>query len=164
MVIDILAAVLGTVVVVGGLIGCIIPVLPGPPVAYVALLLVSWAGGWNVYAVWLLIVTAVAAVGAAMLDSILPIVTSRRSGAGKAGIWGSVLGMLVGTIFFPPFGTVIGAFLGALAGEMLVMGEGRNPMKAALGVFTGTMLATVIKLSVSGVIAVLFVRGLLQIF
>src|SRR6056297_1173983 len=164
MVIDILAAVLGTVVVVGGLIGCIIPVLPGPPVAYVALLLVSWAGGWNVFAVWVLIVMAAAAVGAAVLDSILPVVTSRRSGAGKAGIWGSVIGMLVGTIFFPPFGTVIGAFLGALAGELIVQREGRNPMKAALGVFSGTMLATVVKLSVSGVTAVLFVRGLIQLF
>jgi len=164
MIVDILVGVLGSAIVVAGLLGCIVPVIPGPPVAYIALLLVSWAGGWNVYALWVLIVMAVAAVGAAVLDSILPIVTSRRSGAGKAGIWGSVLGMLVGTVFFPPFGTVIGAFLGALVGELLVMRKGRNPMKAALGVFTGTMLATVVKLSVSGVTAVLFVRGLIQLF
>ena len=134
MIVDILLAVLGSAIVAAGLIGCIVPIIPGPPVAYIALLLVSWAGGWNVYALWVLIVMAVAAVGAAVLDSILPIVTSRRSGAGKAGIWGSVLGMLIGTVFFPPFGTVIGAFLGALAGELLVMREGRNPMRAALGV------------------------------
>ncbi|MDZ7795434.1 MAG: DUF456 domain-containing protein [Spirochaetia bacterium] len=164
MIVDILVAVLGSAIVMAGLIGCIVPVIPGPPVAYLALLLVSWAGGWNVYALWVLIVMAAAAVGAAVLDSILPIVTSRRSGAGKAGIWGSVLGMLVGTVFFPPFGTVIGAFLGALAGELLVMRKGGNPMKAALGVFTGTMLAAVVKLSVSGVAAVLFVRGLIQLF
>jgi len=164
MIVDILVAILGSAIVAAGVIGCIVPVIPGPPVAYIALLLVSWAGGWSVYAPWVLIVMAVAAVGAAVLDSILPIVTSRRAGAGKAGIWGSVLGMLVGTVFFPPFGTVIGAFLGALAGELLVMREGRNPMKAALGVFTGTMLATVVKLSVSGVTAVLFVRGLIQLF
>ncbi len=164
MIVEILVAVLGSAIVVAGLIGCIVPVIPGPPVAYLALLLVSWAGGWDIFALWVLIVMAVAAVGAAVLDSILPVLTSRRSGAGKAGIWGSVLGMLIGTIFFPPFGTVIGAFLGALAGELLVMRKGRKPLKAALGVFNGTMLAIVVKLSVSGVIAVLFVRGLIQLF
>ncbi len=164
MIVNILVAVIGSLVVIAGFIGCVFPVLPGPPVAYIALLLVSWAGGWNVFAVWVLIVMAAAAVGAAVLDSILPVVTSRRSGAGKSGIWGSVMGMLVGTIFFPPFGTVIGAFLGALAGELIVMREGSNPLKAAFGVFTGTFLATIVKLSVSGVIAVLFVQGLVRVF
>ncbi len=164
MVLEILAALIGGLLVMAGIFGCIVPVLPGPPVAYLALLLVSWAGGWEVYALWVLIVVALAAVGAAALDSVLPLLTSRRSGASKAGIWGSVIGMLAGTIFFPPFGTVIGAFVGALAGELLVRQEGSNPMKAAWGVFTGTLLATVIKLSVSGTVAVLFVRGLIRIF
>ncbi len=164
MLLEIIVAVVGSLILIAGVLGCIVPVLPGPPVAYLPLLLVSWVGGWEVYALWVLIVMAVAAVGAAALDSVLPILTSRRSGASKAGIWGSVVGMLVGTIFFPPFGTVIGAFIGALAGELLVRREGRNPMKAAWGVFTGTLLATVIKLSVSGAAAVLFVRGLIQIF
>ena len=164
MVLEILAAILGGLIVLAGIFGCIVPVLPGPPVAYLALLLVSWVGGWEVYALWVLIVMALAAVGAAALDSVLPLLTSRRSGASKAGIWGSVFGMLAGTIFFPPFGTVIGAFVGALAGELLVRREGSNPMKAAWGVFTGTLLATVIKLSVSGVVAVLFIRGLIRVF
>lgn len=164
MLLEILAAVAGSLVLIAGIFGCIVPVLPGPPVAYIALLIVSWVGGWEVYALWVLLVMAAAAIGAAVLDSVLPILTSRRSGAGKAGIWGSVAGMLVGTVFFPPFGTVIGAFAGALAGELLARREGRNPLKSAFGVFTGTLLATVIKLSVSGVTAVLFVRGLIRIF
>lgn len=164
MLLEILAAAAGSLVLTAGIIGCIVPVLPGPPVAYIALLLVSWAGGWEVYSLWVLLVMAAAAIGAAVLDSVLPVLTSRRSGAGKAGIWGSVAGMLVGTLFFPPFGTVIGAFAGALAGELVVRREGGTPLKAAFGVFTGTLLATVIKLSVSGVTAVLFVRGLIRIF
>ena len=159
MVWSILAVIAGFAVVIAGLIGCIVPVLPGPPVAFVGLLLVSLAGGWNIYAPWLLIALGLLAAGAAVMDSILPAAASKRAGAGKSGVWGSVIGMIVGTIFFPPFGTFIGAFAGALAGEVLFGKSGSRPMKAAMGVFTGTMAATVVKLAVSGTIAMVFVRG-----
>ena len=164
MVIDILLVFLGVLAVVGGLVGCIVPVIPGPPVSYLGLILISLAGGWNIYAAWVLIVLAIVAVGAAVLDSILPAYASKRAGAGKAGVWGSVVGMLIGTFLFPPFGTFIGAFFGALLGEFLRMRQDSSPLKAAWGVFTGTMAATVAKLAVSGTIAVVFVRGVFTLF
>jgi uncharacterized protein YqgC (DUF456 family) len=159
MVLNIAATAVGAVLVIGGLAGCIVPVLPGPPVTFAALLILSLAGGWTLYPVWLLILLALLAVAAAVFDSILPAAASRRAGAGKVGVWGSVVGMVIGTFLFPPFGTFIGAFLGALAGEILTFRENSRPLKAALGVFTGTMAATVVKLAVSGTIAVFFVRG-----
>jgi len=164
MIFSVTMAVLGVLLVLAGLAGCIIPAIPGPPVAFLALLLISWAGAWEVYPVWLLVLLAVAALAAAVLDNILPALASQRSGAGKAGIWGSVLGMLVGTVFIPPFGTIAGAFLGALAGELVVRREGSRPLKAALGVFTGTLSAIVLKLAVTGSIGVVFVRGLIRLF
>lgn len=164
MVWDIAATAVGSILVLGGIAGCIVPVLPGPPVTFAALLILSLAGGWTLYPVWLLILLALLAVAAAVLDSILPAAASRRAGAGKAGVWGSVVGMLLGTFLFPPFGTFIGAFIGALAGELLTFREGSRPLTAALGVFTGTMAATVVKLAVSGTIAVFFVRGAVALF
>jgi len=155
---------LGSILVLGGLIGCIVPVLPGPPVAFLSLLLVSWAGAWEVYPLWLLILLGVAAALAALMDSILPVSYSRKAGAGKAGIRGSIVGMVIGTFFVPPFGTIIGAFLGALGAELIWKKESSRPLKAALGVFSGTMAAIVLKLAVSGTVAFFFVRGLIQIF
>lgn len=155
---------IGTLLVIAGIVGCIVPVLPGPPVAFAALLLVSWAGSWAVYPLWILILLAALAVFAALMDSILPVAASRRAGAHKTGVWGSVAGMLAGTIFFPPFGTIIGAFLGALIGELLVRREDSQPLKAALGVFSGTIAATLVKLSVSGAIAFFFVKGAVGLF
>jgi uncharacterized protein YqgC (DUF456 family) len=68
-------------------------------------------------------------------------------------VWGSVLGLLVGMIWFPPFGVIVGTFLGAWVGEVLKGRTNRESLRAAWGVFVGTMLGIVVKLAVSGVIA-----------
>lgn len=95
------------------------------------------------------------------MDYLLPIFTAKRYGASKFGIWGSILGMILGIVLFPPFGLIIGAFLGALFGELIFNKDKRNAAKAGLGVFIGTMLGIVVKLSVSGVIAFFFVKAVL---
>ena len=156
--------VLGSVAVVVGLIGCIVPILPGPIVSYVALILISLVGGWDLYSVTTLVVLAVLAVGSTVLDSVLPALSSKRAGAGRAGVWGSVVGMLIGTIFFPPFGMIIGAFVGAFVFELLFNRQNRAPAKAAAGVFKGTVLATLLKILAAGIIGFYFVIGTVRAF
>jgi uncharacterized protein len=164
MVLDIAMTVLGVVVVGAGFVGCILPVLPGPPVSFLGLILVSLAGGWDTYSTALLIVLAVVSIVVTALDYILPAVTSKRAGAGKPGVWGSVIGLLVGMIFFPPFGLIIGAFVGAVLAEAIFNHGKSNPWRAGLGVFAGTMLGTLLKLATSGVIAFYFVRGAIGLY
>lgn len=164
MLLSILMTLLGSVLVLAGIFGCIVPVLPGPPVAFLSLLALVIAGGWGLYPVWLLVLLAVIAVAAAALDSILPAAGGKRAGAGKAGVWGSVIGMVAGTFLIPPFGTIIGAFVGAFIGEALLGSEGSSPWRAAMGVFSGTMLATVVKLAASGASAFFFIRGAVRLF
>ena len=67
-------------------------------------------------------------------------------------------------IFFPPLGVIIGAFFGALLAELLFNRENENPLKAALGVFTGTVFGIILKLTVSGVITGFFISGLKRLF
>lgn len=159
MFVEILSISIGALMVLVGLLGCIVPVVPGPVLAAGALFILSAAGGWEVYSWVVLIGWSLAALAAQILDNVLPARSAGRAGAGRGGIWGSVLGMIVGTLVFPPFGVFIGAFLGALGGELVFHRENREPLKAAFAVFRGTLGAIVVKLAVVGAIAVVFVRG-----
>lgn len=147
-----------------GVIGCILPVLPGPVLSFASLLIISIPGGFTLYSTGLLVVLGILTLASQLLDNIFPVLASRQAGAGKGGIGGSVLGMFLGMIFFPPFGVFIGAFTGALIGEVLFHKDNEYPLKAALGVFSGTLLGIFIKLSVSGVMAFYLLRGIKQIF
>ena len=163
MVLSILMSILGSILVIVGFIGCVIPAIPGPLLAYVALILIAIPGAWALIPVWLLILLGVAAVTATVLDNVLPALSSKKAGADKAGVWGSILGMIAGS-FFTPIGTIIGAFVGALLGEMIFNSENKQPLKAALGVFKGTMLAILMKLIVTGIIAYYFVRSVIALY
>ena len=164
MIIEILTVAGGAVLLLLGFIGCVLPVLPGPVLSFAALILISVPASFGLFSPVLLIVLAAAAVVSQLLDNIFPVIASKKAGAGKAGITGSVIGMIAGSILFPPFGTVIGAFAGALAGELIAGRGNENPLKAALGVFTGTIMGIVLKLAVSGFIAAVFIRGAVRLF
>jgi hypothetical protein len=155
--------VLGTLLLAVGVIGCIVPAIPGPIIAFLALILVSIAGSWAVIPVWALVLAGVLALATTVLDNVLPALSSKKAGASKAGIWGSVIGMIVGS-FFTPIGTIIGAFVGALAGEVLFNPDNKEPLKAAAGVFRGTVLAIMLKLIATGVTGWYFVRGSIRLF
>jgi uncharacterized protein YqgC (DUF456 family) len=92
-------------------------------------------------------------------DYVIPLWGARRYGASKWGIWGSVAGMAIG-LFFSPFGMILGALIGAVVTEWLVQKEKGQALRAGWGVFIGSLLGTVLKLGVSGMMAYYFVRGL----
>lgn len=161
---EILVALGGGVLILAGFVGCIVPVVPGPILAALALVLISLPGGFTLFSWPLLAGTVVAALVVQVLDNILPARAAGKAGAARGGVIGSVIGMIAGTIFFPPFGVFLGAFLGALAGEVLFHRENREPLKAALAVFRGTIGAIVLKLAVTGAAAFLYARGLFRMF
>jgi uncharacterized protein YqgC (DUF456 family) len=158
--VTILLIILGAVLVVAGLVGCVLPVLPGPPLGVAGLVLLWLARGWEAATFGGLEVAILAAlaVGVTVPDFVLPAIGAKRYGASKSGVWGSVLGMIVGMFTLGPFGMLIGAFLGALAFEVISGKESGPAMRAAWGVFVGTVAGIVMKLAVSGAITVFFVR------
>ena len=160
MVMDILLIALGFTSVIVGFIGCILPILPGPALSYIALILISIVRDWEAFSPLFLIVMAVITAVVTILDYFLPIITSKKKGASKAGIWGSIIGMIVGIFVLPPFGMLIFTFLGAVAGELIFSKDKKNALRAGWGVFLGTMLAIILKLAVSGTIFYFFVKAL----
>ena len=108
---------IGLVLAVVGFIGAIVPVIPGPFISFSSLIVLSWARDWEPFGTAFLITMAALTVAASVMDSIFPAVGAKKYGASKLGVWGSVLGMIVGMIFFPPWGIFIGAFAGVFAGK-----------------------------------------------
>lgn len=156
---------LGVVCLVVGLVGCFVPVIPGPPISYAGLILAWAARGWSsdVLGWGTVLVLGVAVVLVTIYDTLAPVIGAKRYGASKAGIWGSVIGMVIGILgFLPvgPLGMLVGAFAGAWVGELVAGKEGVAALKAAWGVFVGTVMGIVAKLVVSATITGYFIAAL----
>jgi Uncharacterized protein conserved in bacteria len=154
---DIFLAIMGGLCILAGFVGCIAPVLPGPPLAFIGLFLFYWSD-YSHFEWPVLLVLGIIMVIVTVLDYFLPIVMTKKMGGTKYGVWGATLGMLIGLFFGLP-GIILGPFLGALAGELIAGVENKKAVKAALGSFIGFISGTGIKLVVCGVIAYYYISG-----
>lgn len=149
---DYLWTILGAIFLLAGLIGCVLPCLPGPPLAYAGLLLLHLTT-WVQFPLAKLIIGAILAVIVVALDSVVPVIGTKKFGGTKAGMWGSTIGAIVG--FFIPLwglGIIVGPFLGAVVGEW-AFGNRPNAWKSGFGAFLGFLFGTLLKL----VVCILFV-------
>ena len=151
-------SILGLLFALVGLAGSILPVIPGPPLCFLALIILSFAKDWAPFSPTFLIIMGGLTVAVTLLDFVVPALGVKKHGASKLAVWGSIIGMLIGVFFFPPWGMVMGAFLGALGGEAVYRREGRRLLRAGWGVFVGTMVATGLKLALSGVMLFFYVK------
>ena len=128
-----------------GLIGSIIPALPGPPLSYLGLLLFHFfISKMDVdFIFWL----AVLVVFITVLDYYLQIYGVKKAGGGKYAIRGSLVGMLSGIFLFPPFGILVGAFVGAFVGAKTEANS--SEVKIAFGALWGFIAGAILKLCTS---------------
>lgn len=134
-----------------GLIGAVVPVIPGTLISYAGLLVVSFTEGSNV-GVAKLVVWGVISVAVIVLDYILPAFLSKRFGGTKWGSWGATIGTLLG-LLFGPVGIILGPFVGAVVGEMLhEQLEFRDALKVGFGSMLSFLVGTLFKLIVGFVL------------
>ena len=141
-----------------GLIGCIIPALPGPPISFSGLLVFHFFTSYNLEedTLWLL---AAVVVAITFLDYWLQVYGVKKFGGGRKAINGTILGLLLGLLIFPPFGVIIGPFLGAFLGaKMEAKKDTKRAIKIAMGALAGFLGGTVLKFSVSIYIIILFIK------
>jgi uncharacterized protein YqgC (DUF456 family) len=129
---------------IGGLIGCLLPFLPGPPLSFVALLIMQLRSDPPFTAKFLWIWAGITVV-VSILDYVIPLYGTRRFGGTSYGIWGCTIGLIVG-LFFPPLGLIIGPFAGAFVGELVGNSNTDQALKAAWGSFVGFLFGTLLKL------------------
>ncbi len=160
---DIVLLIAGIICILVGLAGCILPVLPGPPLSYLGLLLLHWTH-FAEYSTSSLTILAIAVIVVTLADNIFPVWMTKKMGGSSAGVWGATIGLVVGLIFFGPWGAIFLPFAGALLGEVLKGTENKKAFKAALGSFWGFFLGTGVKLITSGIITFYFFQGIFKNF
>ena len=132
-----------------GIIGCFIPIIPGPPISYVGLLVFHFLSSYSIEEdiLWLM---AFVVIAVTLFDLWIQIYAVKKFGGKRKAVNGSIIGLIIGIFFFPPFGIILGPFLGAFIGaRMEENSDGNRAIKIALGALTGFFTGTMLKLSVS---------------
>lgn len=141
-----------------GIIGCIVPGLPGVPIAYAGLWVAQAADridfSWQMLLIWG-IVTVVVSV----LDYVVPAWGTKQFGGTKYGVWGSTIGVFVG-LFLGPWGVIVGPLVGAILGEMLGGKQMAEALKAGWGSFIGLLFGTILKLICCGLMTVALIQAI----
>ena len=154
--------IIGLIVALVGIVGCLIPAVPGPLIGFVSLLVISFAKDWAPFSEQFLIIMGVLTLLVSFADNVLPVGGARKYGASKLGVLGAALGMVAGIFFVPPFGVFIGAFFGAVLGELLSHKEGKEAFRAGWGVFVGIMVATGMKVAFTCAILVFYISAMFK--
>ncbi len=157
---DILLIALGALFMVSGILGCVLPVIPGPPLSYVGLLLLHFTQNYQ-FSTRFLIVWAIITTVVYTLDYLIPVWGTKKFGGSKRGVWGSIIGLLIGLFMFPPFGIIIGPFVGAVVGELTAGKDHSSALKSGFGSFMGFLTGTLLKLITSGLMTWYFVKELI---
>ncbi len=157
---DIILIVIGIVLLIIGLLGCVLPIIPGPPISYLGMVMLQLTERGDFSATSMVLFAAIA-IAVTVLDFIVPIWGTKRMGGSKAGTWGATIGLLLGVFFFPPLGLIIGPLIGAVIGELTTGKDFEPALKSGLGSFLGFLMGTGMKLAVSIVITYKFFKELI---
>lgn len=157
---DILLAVCSILLALAGLAGAVLPVLPGPILSLLGLVVFALGHGGQAITWGILATMGLLAAVLMVLDYVVPAAGARRFGATRAGIWGSIIGMAVGFFIMPGWGIILGALAGAVVGELMA-GQSRGAaLRAGWGVFVGNLFGMGLKLAYGVAALVILVRAM----
>ena len=158
---EIILVILAFALLAVGLLGTVIPGLPGPPLSYIGLLVMQWSGYGKFSFAFLLVWAGITAT-VTIMDYFLPTVLTKQFGGSRTASIGSFLGLVAGVFFFPPLGMIIGPFLGAFTGELIHShANGAKAFKVALGAFLAFIVGTGAKLIISSIMLYYAVKAML---
>ena len=149
---DIALLIIAGILMLIGIIGSIIPGIPGPPVSYAGLWIAQITERvdfpWHILLIWGIVTVIVT-----ILDYVVPALGTKKFGGTKYGAWGSTIGVFVGMLF-GALGIILGPLVGAIIGESFAGKPFRQAVKAGWGSFIGIMCGTLIKLICCGLMLV----------
>jgi len=149
----------GIILLLSGIIGCLLPVIPGPPLSYAGLILLHFSR-FAEFSNTILLVLGIVVFAVTLLDYLVPVWGTKVFGGSKYGTRGATIGLIIG-LFLGPAGIILGPFIGAFVGELIYKDDMKHALKAGLGSFLGFLSGVGLKLAASFVITFYFIKGLL---
>jgi uncharacterized protein YqgC (DUF456 family) len=143
-----------------GIIGCLVPALPGPPISFLGLLFLHLSKFGQFTTPTLIILGSIAVV-VTVLDYIVPLWGTKKFGGSKYGTKGAIVGLIVG-FFLGPLGIIMGPLIGAFVGEMIFKDDISYAFKAGFGSLLGFLTSIGLKLAASLVMTFYFIKELIS--
>jgi len=163
---DLLWIVIGMILLIVGIIGCILPVLPGQVLSWGSLLILQLQKE-PPFTEDFIVTWAFITAGVTLIDYYVPIWGTKKLGGSKKGMWGATIGLIFGIFILPflgivigPFGIIgllLGPFIGAYIGESFAGAKSDIALKSAFGSFLGFIAGTFMKLTISFIMGYYFI-------
>lgn len=157
---DYILLILGIIFMIIGIIGCLVPVLPGPPLSFLGLISLHLTR-FGQFTTSELITLGIITVAVTVLDYFVPVWGTKRFGGSKYGTRGATVGLIIG-LFLGPLGIIIGPFIGAFVGEMIFRDDLSYAFKAGFGSLLGFLTGIGLKLAASFAMTFYFVKELIK--
>ena len=155
---DYFLLILGIALIVVGIVGCLVPVLPGPPLSYLGLLALNCSRFASLSSK-LMVILALITIAVTIIDYVVPVWGTKKFGGSKYGTRGAMVGLIIG-FFLGPLGIIVGPFVGAFIGEMIFKDDMSYALKAGFGSLLGFLTGVGLKLAVSLAITFYFFNSL----
>lgn len=143
--VTVLLAILCFVLMVAGLAGVFLPLLPGVPLAWLGLFIYAIGTGFDRISILTTVIFFILMLLTLLFDFVAPMLGASKYRASRYGIIGAFIGFTVGIFVFGFWGVILGPFLGAFLGELIAKGQPRQALKSALGAFLGFVAGTLVK-------------------
>ena len=157
-IVDILLYVIAAALIVVGLVGAIVPTLPGIPLIFGGIWLIAGVDRYHHLGLWWLLGIAVVGAIGLTLDLLAGALGAKRMGASKQAVWGALVGTVIGLFFGLP-GLLVGPFVGAALGELAAGNSILRSTDVGMSAWFGLIFGTIIKLVSSLMMVALFGAG-----
>jgi len=146
---DILFIIIASILMLVGLAGIILPVLPGLPVVWLGFFIYAIGTGFDNISLTAVIVFGIIVLLTLLIDFLGPFLGLNKYQASKFSYLGAFSGLVIGLIFFGFWGIILGPLLGAFMGELAVKRNFKSGLLAALSAFLGTFLGGILKIAIA---------------
>ncbi len=160
MMTNIIALIAASLFFLIGLVGTLMPILPGALMIWLGMLLYAVIAGFEEFSLYFFLGQALLALSVMGVDYLFAVMGSRYFGGSNAALWGAGVGLLVGVFFFP-IGLLVGPFLGAALADLLFRRNAGKAVKSGLGASFGFWSALPIKLGLEAVMIGWFIFRIL---